>query len=70
MIVAEKIYKIEPDRQVEKKDYWSAPAKNLWLPKLIKIAVNKQQVAEAYDRLSNPPERPSLFVRLKRRFGK
>ncbi|HSX00416.1 MAG TPA: hypothetical protein VLH38_05260 [Patescibacteria group bacterium] len=65
-----KIFKIEPDREVNKKDFWSAPGESLWMPRLVQVEVDKKKVAEACDRLSNPSKQASFFTRLQRRLRK
>lgn len=47
-----KIYKIEPDRTVEDKDYYTPPSIELWKPMLTEIGEDKKKVTKAYEKLS------------------
>jgi hypothetical protein len=43
--------RIEPDRKVSDKYYYSTPSKDIWLPILIELAPDKRKVNEAYRQL-------------------
>ena len=60
-----KIFKIEPDRKVTDKDYYSSPHSTLWLPKLTLLTTDKMKVTEAYEKLSRPPKNTSFIQKLK-----
>ncbi len=67
---AGKIYDVVPDRKVSNADYYTTPYTSrgtMWLPKLVEIATDKNRVAEAYERLMNPPKRDGVLRRLGRR---
>jgi hypothetical protein len=63
-----KINKIESDRKVDDKNYYSTPYTDkgtIWLPKLSLIRTDKDKVADAYDKLKNTPKKKSLLQRVK-----
>lgn len=67
-----KIFKMEPDRKVEVRNYYSTPHNTLWLPKLTLLETDKKKVEGAYIRLSNVGKmrKRSLISRIKRWFLK
>jgi hypothetical protein len=48
-----KVYKVVPDRSVDKKHYYSSPAKDIWLPRLEEVRTDVEMVKRAYDRLKD-----------------
>ncbi len=64
-----KIYKIEPDRKVADKYYYTPPHVDLWEPTLIQIGIDKQRVEEAYESLTKRLKKQSFFNQLKKKLG-
>lgn len=63
-----KMYDVVSDRELEGeryKDYYGLPQSSVWLPKLKYTKTDKLLVQQEYERLNNPPERPSLADRIK-----
>ncbi|MGH7196944.1 MAG: hypothetical protein ACREGJ_04260 [Candidatus Saccharimonadales bacterium] len=62
-----KIFRVEPDREVGEKDYYTVPHTTkgiMWLPRLVEIDENRQMVESEYKRLTSLPVKKSLWQRV------